>query len=128
VTGLVTVTATKGGITSNNFTFNVLSGDQNQVIFHVSATTVPGENIYVVGSIPELGSWDPTKSSEAMLNPNYPQWFLPISVPVNTTFQFKFIKKDASGTVTWETGGNRTFTSASGASATIDTSTYTATF
>jgi hypothetical protein len=63
-----------------------------------------------------------------MLNPNYPQWFLPISVPVNTTFQFKFIKKDASGTVTWETGGNRTFTSASGASATIDTSTYTATF
>jgi cyclomaltodextrin glucanotransferase len=128
VTGLVTVTAAKGGVTSNNFTFNVLSGDQNQVIFHVNATTVPGENIFVVGSIPELGSWDTSKSTEAMLNPNYPQWFLPVSVPANTTFQFKFIKKNASGTVTFETGGNRTFTSASGVSATVDTSTYTATF
>lgn len=128
VTGLVTITASKAGVTSNNFTFNALSGDQNQVIFHVNATTVSGENIYVVGSVPELGSWDTNKSSEVMLNPNYPEWFLPISVPVNTTFQFKFIKKNSSGTVTYETGGNRTFTSASGASATIDTTTYTATF
>jgi len=128
VTGLTNVTVTKGGITSNGFTYNVLSGDQNQVIFHANATTLMGENIYIVGNLPELGSWDPAKSTEAMLNPNYPQWFLPVSVPVNTTFQFKFIKKDANGVVTWETGGNRSFTSSSGSSSTVDTTTYSPTF
>jgi hypothetical protein len=124
VTGLTNVTVSKGGSTSNGFTYNVLSGDQNQVIFHANVTTNPGENIYIVGDIAELGGWDTNKCTEAMLNPNYPDWFLPVSVPVNTAFQFKFIKKDASGNVTWETGGNRSYTSASGSSATVDTTTY----
>jgi glycosidase len=128
VTGLTNVTVNKGGILSNAFTYNVLSADQNQVIFHVNATTIPGENIYIVGNLAELGGWDPTKSTEAMLNPNYPEWFLPVSVPVNTTFQFKFIKKDANGNVTWEVGNNRTFTSSSGPASTVDTPTYSASF
>lgn len=128
VTGLTSVTVTKGTSTSNGFTYNALSGDQNQVIFHANATTNPGENIYVVGDIAELGGWDANKSTEAMLNPNYPGWFLPVSVPVNTSFQFKFIKKDANGNVTWETGGNRSYTSASGSTATTDTPTYSPTF
>ncbi|WP_275052161.1 carbohydrate-binding module family 20 domain-containing protein, partial [Candidatus Hakubella thermalkaliphila] len=69
-------------------------------------------------------NWNPTNSSESMMNPNYPRWFLPVSVPAGTTFQFKFIKKDAVGNVIWESGSNRIFTSPSSSTATIDTPLY----
>ena len=119
------VTVTNNGVTSNGIVYNVLSGDQNQVIFHVKASTNYGDNIYVVGSIPELGSWDTSKCTEAMLCPNYPEWYLPVSVPANTTFQFKFIKKDSSGNVTWESASNRTVTSSSSTTGVVDTPVYT---
>lgn len=118
------ITVVKGGKVSNAFTYTVLSGDPNQVIFHVNASTNYGENIYIVGSIPELGSWDPKKSTEAMINPEYPHWFLHVSVPAGTTFEFKFIKKDAQGNVTWEGGSNRVFTSSPDSSGTLDTPMY----
>jgi glycosidase len=123
--GVLDITVTKGANVSNTFRYNVLSGDQVQVIFHVTATTVSGENVYVSGSIPELGNWDPTKATEVMLNPSYPAWFLPISVPKSTTFQFKFIKKNAAGAVTWEGGTNRSFTSSSSSTGTSDTANLT---
>lgn len=122
--GLNMITVTKDGKVSNEFAYTVLSGDPNQVIFHVRANTQMGENIHIVGSIPELGSWDPNKSTEAMLCPNYPEWFLHVSVPANTTFEFKFIKKDAQGNVIWEGGKNRVFTSSPEPSGTIDTPMY----
>lgn len=125
VPGVLDITVVKGGSTSNTFRYEVLSGDQVQVIFKVNASTSMGQNVYVVGSIPELGSWDPAKASEVMMNPNYPQWFLPISVPKATQFEFKFIKKDANGNVVWEGGSNRVFTSPSSSTGTVDTSVYT---
>lgn len=125
VAGDNTITVTKESNTSNGFVYTVLSGDQNQVIFHVTANTVLGENVYIVGSLPELGSWDPDKCTEAMMSPDYPEWFLPVSVPAGTAFEFKFIKKDAQGNVIWESGNNHTFTSAAGSSATADTQMYT---
>lgn len=114
------ITVTKGSNVSNTFTYTVLSGDQNQVIFHVNATTNMGQNLYIVGSIPELGSWNTNNCTEAMMCPNYPNWFLPVSVPAGTTFQFKFIKKDSGGNVIWESSSNRVVTSASGSNATMD--------
>jgi glycosidase len=124
VPGVLNITVQKGANTSNTFRYEVLSGDQVQVIFKVNAATTVGQNVYVVGSIPELGSWDPAKASEVMMNPNYPQWFLPVSVPKATQFEFKFIKKDANGTVVWEGGSNRVFTSPSSSTGTADTAVY----
>ena len=124
VAGDSEITVSKNGNISNPFTYRVLSGDQNQIIFHVSADTNLGENIYIVGNVPELGNWDPNESSEAMLNPNYPEWFLPVSVPKDTTIEFKFIKKDASGNVTWESGYNHIIQSSSEDAGTIDTPLY----
>ncbi|MCP9486449.1 MAG: alpha-amylase family glycosyl hydrolase [Gaiellaceae bacterium MAG52_C11] len=121
IPGVLDITVVKGANTSNTFRYEVLSGDQVQVNFKVNATTVMGQNVYIVGSIPELGSWDPAKAPEAMMNPNYPEWFLPVSVPKATTFQFKFIKKDAAGNVIWEGGSNRSFTSPSSSTGTVDT-------
>lgn len=123
--GVQNITVTKGTDVSNPFAYNVLGGDQVQVIFHINKSTVSGQNVYVVGSIPELGSWDAARSSEAFLNPNYPEWFLPVSVPAGSTFQFKFIIKDAAGNVTWEGGANRSYTAPATVTATADTPVYT---
>lgn len=83
------------------------------------------EHIYIVGNIPELGNWNPDNCTESMLNPNYPEWFLPVSVPSGTTIEFKFIKKDALGNITWESGSNRTVTSSSNPCGVVDTEVYT---
>lgn len=123
--GVRNITVVKGGNTSNQFRYEVLSDDQVQVNFKVNATTSWGQNVHVLGSIPELGGWDPAQAPEAMLNPNYPEWFLPVSVPRNTSLQFKFIKKDGGGNVTWEGGSNRSFTSPSSSTGTADTPVYT---
>ena len=118
------ITVTKDGATSNSFTYNVLSGDQNQVIFHVQAETNYGENIYIVGNIPELGNWDPDNCTEALLNPNYPEWFLPVSVPAGTQIEFKFIKKDSTGAITWESGENRVIAFSPDSADSVDTELY----
>lgn len=123
--GVRNITVVKGANTSNTFRYFVLSDDPVQVIFKVNASTVLGQNVHVVGSLPELGGWAPASAPEAMLNPNYPEWFLPVTVPRNTTFQFKFIKKDGNGNVIWEGGSNRSFTSPSSSTGTVDTPVYT---
>ncbi|MGT2753828.1 alpha-amylase family glycosyl hydrolase [Streptococcus ovis] len=110
---------------SNEIDYNVLSGDQTQIIFHVKAETRPGENIYVVGNIPELGDWDVNKSSEAFLNPQHPEWYLPVSVPANKEIKFKFIKKDSTGQVLWEENiSERTIKSSTKTSGVVDTPIY----
>jgi hypothetical protein len=91
---------------------------------HISKATSYGQNVYISGSVPELGNWDPNSATEALMNPNSPEWFLPVSVPAGTTFEFKFIVKDSGGNVTWEGGANRVFTSAAGISDTVDTPMY----
>lgn len=120
--GTQNVTVVVGGSTSNAFSYTALSGPQVQVIFHENATTALGQNIYVVGNTYELGNWDPSQPYTAFWNPNYPDWYLPVSVPANTTIQFKFIKRDGAGNVVWEGGSNHSYTTpASGAA---DTPSY----
>ncbi|MFE3637862.1 carbohydrate-binding module family 20 domain-containing protein [Streptomyces sp. NPDC059168] len=81
--------------------------------FNVNATTVWGENIYVTGSCAQLGGWN--TSSALKLDPaTYPVWKLTVTMPASTSCAYKYIRKDAGGNVTWETGGNRTFTVPSG--------------
>lgn len=73
------------------------------------AYTEWGQNVYVVGNIPELGNWDPAKAIK--MSPDaYPTWTVTTSLPANTTIEFKFIKIDDSGNVIWEQGANRVYT------------------
>ncbi|MFE6662348.1 carbohydrate-binding module family 20 domain-containing protein [Streptomyces sp. NPDC057697] len=77
--------------------------------FGVDATTRPGQNIYVTGDQPALGNWDPAAAPK--LDPAaYPVWKLDVSLPAGTSFAYKYVRKDASGNVTWESGANRTAT------------------
>ncbi|MEU9028271.1 carbohydrate-binding module family 20 domain-containing protein [Streptomyces sp. NPDC048383] len=77
--------------------------------FAVNATTVPGQNVYVTGDRPELGSWNPAAAPK--LDPAaYPVWKLDAALPAGTAFAYKYVRKDAAGNVTWESGANRTAT------------------
>ncbi|MEV6331684.1 carbohydrate-binding module family 20 domain-containing protein [Streptomyces sp. NPDC051909] len=77
--------------------------------FNVTATTVVGQNIYVTGNRPELGNWSPAAALK--LDPAaYPVWKLDVSLPAGTAFEYKYIRKDGAGNVTWESGANRTAT------------------
>lgn len=90
--------------------------------FAVTATTTSGQNIYVTGNRAELGNWAP--SAALQLDPaSYPTWKLTVPLPAGTTFEYKYVRKDAAGNVTWESGANRgaTVPSSGGAISLTDT-------
>ncbi|KJY36550.1 glycosidase, partial [Streptomyces sp. NRRL S-444] len=77
--------------------------------FAVNATTAPGQNIYVTGDRAELGGWN--TGSALKLDPAaYPVWKLDVPLPAGTAFSYKYLRKDAAGNVTWESGANRAAT------------------
>ncbi|MEV0962935.1 carbohydrate-binding module family 20 domain-containing protein [Streptomyces sp. NPDC049910] len=77
--------------------------------FAVNATTVFGQNIYVTGNQAALGNWN--TGSALKLDPaTYPVWKLDVDLPAGTAFEYKYVRKDAAGNVTWESGANRTAT------------------
>ena len=95
------------------------ASDQPQatVTFNVTASTTWGQNVYLVGNHPLLGGWSP--QSGVKLSPgSYPVWSVTASLPASTTFQYKYVKIDQSGNITWENGTNRTFMSSPLGSAT----------
>ncbi|WP_433360069.1 carbohydrate-binding module family 20 domain-containing protein [Actinoplanes sp. CA-142083] len=78
------------------------------VTFAVNATTVWGENIYVLGNRAELSNWN-TSGGVALSSATYPVWRGTVNLPVNTSVEYKYVKKNGSA-VTWESGANRTLT------------------
>lgn len=101
------------GRSSNHVPFTVLGAHLVPVTFTVqnAIPTNPGDSIFLTGSTVELGNWS-TSWDDAVgpfLCPNYPNWFLNISVPAGQTLQFKFVKVASDGSVTWEGGTNHTY-------------------
>jgi alpha-amylase len=89
------------------------------VTFHEYATTYFGQNVYVVGDITALGAWN-TNNAIALSSAGYPTWSTTVSLPANTAFQYKYIKKNPDGSITWEGSSNRTANSGSGGSLTLN--------
>jgi alpha-amylase len=82
------------------------------VLFKELATTTFGQDIYISGSISQLGTWDTSKAialSSGSYTSSNPLWQTTITLPVGTTFQYKFLKK-TNGAVTWESDPNRSYT------------------
>jgi hypothetical protein len=118
---------TRSGSTtaSNAYNIEVLSKAQMPVTFAVrnASPTNMGDYIYITGNVWELGDWSTSKAFAIgpMLAPNYPDWFLTVSLPAGTTVQYKYIKIKADGSVVWENGANHTYTTpASGTSSVTD--------
>jgi hypothetical protein len=82
------------------------STQQVTVLFYETATTKLGENIFVVGSAPQLGNWDPSNAIP-LDAAYYPVWAATVYLPPNTEFQYKFIRKESDGSVVWESDPNR---------------------
>jgi alpha-amylase len=73
-----------------------------------------GQNVYVVGSIPELGDWD-TDKARILDSENHPDWKKTLSqLPPDTYIEWKCIKRDGAGNVEWQPGENNTFTTPAG--------------
>jgi len=67
-------------------------GPTASVTFNVHAPTIFGEEVFIVGSIPELGNWLPHKA--IALSPlNYPTWSAAVTLPGYANIQYKYIKK-----------------------------------
>ncbi|HSH02881.1 MAG TPA: carbohydrate-binding module family 20 domain-containing protein [Anaerolineae bacterium] len=80
------------------------------VNFNVNnAFTNWGQNVYVVGSTPELGSWNPA-NAVLLSADNYPTWDGSVSMSAETAVSYKYIKIDGSGNVTWQSGADQTLT------------------
>lgn len=93
--------------------------------------TVSGQSIYVVGSIPELGNWDPAKAikldpniyygyinryNKSLPGPTQPIWTGVINhLPANTAIEWKCIHREEGdsfnwNTITWEPDPNNELT------------------
>ncbi|KIK68980.1 carbohydrate-binding module family 20 protein [Collybiopsis luxurians FD-317 M1] len=82
------------------------------VTFNVNASTVFGQNVYLTGSIDALKNWSPDNAL-ALSSGDYPIWSVTVTLPASTDVQYKYIKKDGSGTVTWESDPNMELTTPS---------------
>jgi len=103
-----------GGTAANTIAFTVLAAKLIPVTFTVNNAnpTNTGDYIFVTGNTVELGNWGTTFQTAIgpMLDPNYPNWFLNVSLPAGQTVQFKFIDIQANGNVVWENGANHSYT------------------
>lgn len=81
------------------------------VSFAVNATTTWGQNVFVVGDVPELGSWNPAQAV-ALSAAAYPIWRATATLPAGRAVAYKYIKKEGS-TVVWESDPNRSRTTPS---------------
>jgi glycosidase len=114
-TQAITVTRSGSATASNAFNFTAYQAKLVPVTFTVlnAIPTNPGDAIYLTGNTVELGNWASTPSTAvgAMLTTagTYPNWWLTVSVPAGKTLQYKFIRIQANGSVTWENGANHSF-------------------
>ncbi|KAF3942410.1 Glucoamylase [Dactylella cylindrospora] len=91
------------------------------VTFNELVTTSWGTDIYVVGSISQLGSWNTNNAiplSASQYTSSNPLWSVTISIPSGAVFTYKYIKKTGT-TVTWESDPDRVYSVPCAATATI---------
>ncbi len=79
-----------------------------------------GQNVYVVGDLPELGAWNVT-NAKLLGATAYPAWTGSFTLPVNKPVQWKCIKKDGANVV-WQGGNNNSFTTPASGTATVQAS------
>jgi len=106
-----TVNITVNGNSNKIYTVSDEDITLTNVSFTINnAETYWGQNLYLVGNIPELGNWNPELAVGPATCPNYPTWNINISLPAGQTIEFKAIKKDSSGNVVWMSGNNLVYT------------------
>mmetsp|Transcript_17750 Transcript_17750/g.31061 ORF Transcript_17750/g.31061 Transcript_17750/m.31061 type:complete len:311 (+) Transcript_17750:139-1071(+) len=81
------------------------------VVFEVRCPTLNVEDLRLVGSLPELGAWDPARALPLSTSERtYPVWrTAEISLPsqLHKAVQYKYLKVFGGAVVQWEAGQNR---------------------
>lgn len=83
------------------------------VSFNLNVTTAWLESIKLTGSLDQLGNWSTSQGvtlSDAGYTSDNPVWNTTVRLPAGTYLEYKFIKVDSNGAVSWETGSNRNYT------------------
>lgn len=83
------------------------------VTFSQKVKTVYGESIRVVGSVPQLGSWDASKGkvlSAAGYTDANPVWSGSVVLPAGAAIEYKFVRVSSQGVASWESDPNRRYT------------------
>jgi hypothetical protein len=74
---------------------------QVQVNINVTASTQYGQFMYVTGGTATLGNWVSERGIQ--LDPfTHPVWETSLKLPANSSFQYKYYRKNPDGSVTWE--------------------------
>lgn len=74
-----------------------------------NSNTIYGQNIYVIGTRWEMSNWT-TDSYATPLSYDNGNWVGTTYLGEGRTYQFKAIKKDGSGNVSWQGGTNNSYT------------------
>ncbi|KAF2709020.1 carbohydrate-binding module family 20 protein, partial [Pleomassaria siparia CBS 279.74] len=83
------------------------------VTFNERVVTAVGQTIKIVGSVPELGNWDTgaaTELSAATYTDASPIWTGSVILTAGASVEYKFIRVESSGDITYESGANRALT------------------
>ncbi|KAJ5495325.1 Glucoamylase [Penicillium diatomitis] len=108
-----TTTTTKPPTTTTTSSGSCTTPTSVAVTFDETATTTFGENVFLVGSIPQLGNWNTANGialSASKYTSSNPLWYVTVDLPAGTTFQYKYIRKETDGSIKWESDPNRSYT------------------
>ncbi|CAI6337087.1 unnamed protein product [Periconia digitata] len=92
------------------------------VTFTHKIATQYGESVKLAGSTSQLGSWDVSKApvmSASQYTKENPVWSITLNLPVGQAVEYKFVKTSGSGSATWESDPNRSYTAPCQASADV---------
>lgn len=114
-TSLPTSTATSPGTATSISSCSTTPTDVS-ITFNELANTVYGESVFVTGSIATLNDWSTDVSSRIMLDASKytsstPLWFITLDIAPSTSFEYKFYRVEADGSISWESDPNRRYTS-----------------
>jgi len=83
------------------------------VTFNERRATNFGQTVYIVGSIPQLGSWDASKAvalSATKYTSSDPLWFVSVGLPAGQAVKYKYLIKAQDGSVVvWESDPDRSY-------------------
>lgn len=84
------------------------------VTFNEVVSTSWGENVFLTGSISQLNNWSTDPSSRIALHADKytssdPLWYVTVNIPTGTSFDYKFYRVEADGSIQWESDPNRSF-------------------
>ncbi|KAJ5915678.1 alpha-amylase [Penicillium verhagenii] len=123
-TSTTTTATSTASTTTSTSTATCTAASEVSIIFEEIVTTTYGEEIYLSGSISEFGSWDTSDALElsaSKYTSSNPEWYLEVSLPPGTSFEYKFIMVETDGTVVWESDPNRNYTVPSVCSGVVQT-------